>query len=550
MAGFMSLSLFAIVCLAAFICAIVASKSIRRSHHQSYGVSAYIQFVHDKDDLNRFGYPQLLLRRFGNAASFGLSFHQLSLVGGTVALFGWAISEGGLAAIGWGWPIIGLFGIAAGAAMAELCSAFPTAGGPYHWALALGGAKWSWLAGWLHVTGNAALLAFTNYSAARVLSEYAANQFGYVNQGWMAIIAMLGLYAIQWRLNRMRHRTFSAIQALGVGLVIASAVGVIIGLLWLTWPGVWPAQSLFGFGNQAVDAAAIQANPAPTPLGWLAGVLLLQRMFIGGEGAASGAEETMDPRVRSAWSVYLAPVYVYVIGFVLLSIAALNLPLDPGNAGVLGIWLTTVVQIWTAGEPIIIGIAVVVIGISGVQGMNALSRTLFAMSRDGALLDHTKWSRVSARTGKPNAAITAAALLSAVIGVVYVAWNGSQTIGIPLISFAAAASQLGCAIPIGLRVLGNKQRKQLQEAPWSLGKSGAVIRWIAWIGMLGMAVGAMALLSFAAGAAVLGVGIAAWAAAAWRGTKFEKQLRKSFKRTRVELQRIERKFGPLFLDGK
>ncbi|EFM12123.1 amino acid permease-associated region [Paenibacillus curdlanolyticus YK9] len=550
-AGIAALSLFAAVCLVALICAAAASKSISRSKHQCYGVSTYVQFVHDKDDLNRFGYPQLLLRKFGHASSFGLSFHQLSLVGGTVALFGWAISEGGLAVIGWGWPIIGLFGIAAGAAMAELCSAFPTAGGPYHWALALGGARWSWLAGWLYVAGNAAFLAFTNYTGARVLSSYAANQFGYANESWMCMLIMLVMYAMQWRVNRIRQHRFSAMQTIGIWLVAVIAFGAIARIMWLSWPGVLPAEALFGFGGQTVGSADfLTESSSSSPIGWLAGVLLLQRMFIGSEGAAASAEETIDPRVRSAWSMYLAPVYVYIIGFVMLAIVALNIPIAQGDSGVLGIGLTTLAHAWKAGEPIIIVAVFLAIGWSGVQGMNALSRILFAMSRDGALPDKMRWSRVSVRTGKPNSAVTAAAIISAGVGMSYAAWNGASAIGIPLAAFAATASQLGCAIPLGLRLLSARQRKELQEAPWSLGRLGTPIRWIAWIGMISMAVGATAVLSLSAGLAAIGIGIIAWGAAVWRGARFEKQLRKLFKRTRQELQRIERKFGPLYLDGK
>ena len=52
-------------------------------------------------------------------------------------------SVGG-ASIGLGWPLVGLFALAVAATMGQLASAFPTAGGLYHWAAILGGRGWGW----------------------------------------------------------------------------------------------------------------------------------------------------------------------------------------------------------------------------------------------------------------------------------------------------------------------------------------------------------------------------------------------------------------------
>jgi len=52
----------------------------------------------------------------------------------------------------YGWLIVGVFTLFVGAAMAEICSAFPTSGGLYYWSSQLAGPRWgpfaSWMTGW------------------------------------------------------------------------------------------------------------------------------------------------------------------------------------------------------------------------------------------------------------------------------------------------------------------------------------------------------------------------------------------------------------------
>jgi amino acid transporter len=70
--------------------------------------------------------------------------------------------------------------------MAELTSAFPTAGGPYWWAHRLGGAGWSWFTGWFNIVGLVGIVASVGYGAALflhpLLALYDVNVLG-VNFG-------------------------------------------------------------------------------------------------------------------------------------------------------------------------------------------------------------------------------------------------------------------------------------------------------------------------------------------------------------------------------
>ena len=60
--------------------------------------------------------------------------------------------------------IVGMGSI--GRRVAELASAFPTAGGLYWWASRLGGPAWGWFTGWFNLIGQIGITAGIDYGAA------------------------------------------------------------------------------------------------------------------------------------------------------------------------------------------------------------------------------------------------------------------------------------------------------------------------------------------------------------------------------------------------
>src|SRR5271170_5644208 len=116
----------------------------------------------DTDDakaLSRLGYSQELVRAMGGFSSFALSFSIISVLTGVVTTYDVAITGGGPAALGIGWPLVSLGTMLVALAMAELASAFPTAGAMYHWAALLGGPGWGWFVAMMNLVGQLAIVA-------------------------------------------------------------------------------------------------------------------------------------------------------------------------------------------------------------------------------------------------------------------------------------------------------------------------------------------------------------------------------------------------------
>src|SRR5215467_4750209 len=116
----------------------------------------------DARDLARLGYAQQLFREMGGFSNFAVSFSIISILTGAVLLFGYGLKLAGPIVNTAGWPLVSVFTLAIAAAMAQLASAYPTAGGLYFWAYRLGGRTWAWWTAWANMIGQVTITAGIN----------------------------------------------------------------------------------------------------------------------------------------------------------------------------------------------------------------------------------------------------------------------------------------------------------------------------------------------------------------------------------------------------
>ena len=91
------------------------------------------------------GYAQELARRMGGFSNFAISFSIICILAGGITAFPVAMSSGGGFSVAIGWIVGGLFALVVAASVGQIASAYPTAGGLYHWASILGGRGWGWI---------------------------------------------------------------------------------------------------------------------------------------------------------------------------------------------------------------------------------------------------------------------------------------------------------------------------------------------------------------------------------------------------------------------
>src|ERR671925_1830372 len=136
----------------------------------------------DVQRLHELGYKQELARAWSGFTNFAISFTIISVLAGTFTTFFQAWNSGGPIAVSIGWPVLCVLVLMVAFSMAELTSAFPTAGGPYWWSAKLGGPGWSWITGWFNMVGLVGIVAGVGYGAAfflqATLALYGVNVLG------------------------------------------------------------------------------------------------------------------------------------------------------------------------------------------------------------------------------------------------------------------------------------------------------------------------------------------------------------------------------------
>ncbi|MGB9141416.1 MAG: amino acid permease, partial [Aestuariivirga sp.] len=117
----------------------------------------------DEKVLHEMGYAQELTRRMGAFQNFAISFAIICIVAGGITAFPVALSAGGGASIGIVWPLGSLFALLVAAAMGQIASSYPTAGGIYHWSSILGGRGFGWASAWFNLLGLLFVVSSVNW---------------------------------------------------------------------------------------------------------------------------------------------------------------------------------------------------------------------------------------------------------------------------------------------------------------------------------------------------------------------------------------------------
>jgi amino acid transporter len=417
----------------------------------------------DAADLKKLGYAQELLREMGGFSTFAISFSVISIVTGAIQLYGYGLQHGGPFQLSVGWLFVSLFTMFVALSMAELASAYPTAGALYHWSSFLGGRALGWFTACFNTVGQFAILAGIDYGLAQLMvglfnwpatpgtvsALYAALLFSH------AILNHFGIRIVSW-LN-----DFSAWYHIGV-------VALIVGLL-----------AAKGF-PQPVQFLLTKHNTDGFPFrySFLIGLLLAQWTLTGYDASAHVTEETINPRKNAPWGIFLAVVVSVIVGFVMLSVVTLSIP-DLKQADGFGDNAFTEIlklRLGTGTGTLVGGLALGAMWLCGLATMTSASRMVYAFARDGGLPFWKIWSRVSKKHKTPSPAIWALACVALVLAF-------SVKLYSAVVSIATIALYISYGLPIVARLYARARGKDQTIGPWNLGKFSVIVAVIAilWI---------------------------------------------------------------------
>ena len=125
-----------------------------------------LQFMHGKYPVSYTHLDvykrQELARTMGQFSNFAISFSIICILSGGINSLAQGTSGAGGAALSIGWIVGGACALLFSLGMAQIASAFPTAGGLYHWSSILGGRGWGWATAWFNLIGLITVLAAIN----------------------------------------------------------------------------------------------------------------------------------------------------------------------------------------------------------------------------------------------------------------------------------------------------------------------------------------------------------------------------------------------------
>jgi amino acid transporter len=443
------------------------------------------QMGEDERELAELGYKQELHRGWSSFTNFAISFTIISVLAGPVTNFSFAWNAGGPVAISIGWPILCAFVLLVAFSMAELTSAYPTAGGPYWWSAKLGSPGWSWITGWMNIVGLVGIVAGVGYGAAiflqATLADYNLSILGInfatshpstiLHETFLLFLIILIGYTV---VNIFADRLLAIFNNVSVGWHVIGVL-VIIALVAFVPSHHQSASWVFGqrFNNTGFHGGLTSG------LGfWVyilpLGFILTMYTQTGYDASAHTAEETRGAAKAAAQGVWRSVFYSAIAGWALLLallFSATNVKgITAGGGGAIPV-VNLGLSAWAAKFTLII----FTVGqlFCGAAGLTSASRTWYAFSRDRGMPGWGVFQRVTAKA-VPLYAVLAVSVVSLIITIP--AYFGTKT-GVPWAYFAITAIctvglYLAYILPVYLRLRAGDKFK---PGPWSLGRH---YKWI------------------------------------------------------------------------
>jgi amino acid transporter len=417
----------------------------------------------DVQTLRRFGYAQELSRVLGGFSNFAVSLSIICILAGGLTSFqvGYCAAGGGGVVLGW--ALMSALALAVAATMGQIASAFPTAGGLYHWAAILGGRGWGWVTAWFNLLGLVTVLAAINVGTV----QFAAAGF-FPDRTLTPIdqfLAVAVVTATQATLNHLGVRVTKVLTDFSGWWILAVAAALTVTLL--AYAPNWDWSRLVTLTNfSGLPEGKDEVWPKTESLGRLfaLGLLLPAYTITGFDASAHVAEETVHADKAVPRGIVRSVGVSGVFGLAMLAAIVLAIP-DPTAAAIAGgsaFPNTLAAVVPSSLGTTLLGGCVLAQYLCGLATITSASRMAFAFARDGGLPASRVIRWVSPRSKSPPVAVwgvSAAAVAFTAYSPVY------STITAVCVIFLYVSYVLPTAA--GLLAFG---RTWTSFGPWQLGR--------------------------------------------------------------------------------
>ncbi len=427
----------------------------------------------DKKILHDMGYAQELARSMSKFSNFAISFSIICILSGGINSLGQATSGAGGAAIGIGWPvgviISGIFALA----LAQISSAYPTAGGLYHWGSILGNRFTGWLSAWLNLLGLVTVLGAINVGTFYFFFGAFGSMFGVEDTLTHRVVFVAIITILQALVNHYGIKLTAKLTDFSGYLILGTAV--LLTVVCLASANSYDFSRLWTFGNYPGTEGASAVWPVAVGglMAFLLGLLLPVYTITGYDASAHTAEETHDAARSVPAGMVSSVIWSGLFGWLFLSAFILMIPSmdDAAKQGWNVFFWGMDAQVNPTIKMILYILIFVAQWLCGLATVTSASRMLYAFSRDGGIPGASKaLASVSVAHRTPVAAIWTASILS----ILFVWFTSAITIaGTPAYSIVVSCTViflfLSFALPIALGFFAIGGPKWPHMGPWNMG---------------------------------------------------------------------------------
>ena len=432
----------------------------------------------DANLLARLGYRQELQRRMSRFSNFAVSFSLICILAGGITAFPTALSAGGGLSVAGGWLIGTIFAGLVALSMAQIASAYPTAGGLYHWSSMLGNRGLGWLTAWFNLIDLVLAFGSINFGLydpfikTLLVPLLGIDSFGWGlahQMGWIVLMTLS-----QVLLNHYAVGLTTRFIDLSGYLILAVAIALVV-LLWVHTEVPADLQRLVTLRNFTGAEGSLWPASSNLLMVFLSGLLLATYALTGFDASAHTAEETHDAASTVPRGIIHSVLWSGVFGLFMVCTFVLVMPdLATGVSQGTGYFAALLNSIpFVPRACLVIGILLANFA-CGLSCLMSTSRMVYAFARDGGLPWSKQLKQVDPVTRSPVAAVWVC---------------GVGAVAMTLYADAFAVLSTGCAVflflsyvmPIAAGMWAEGRHWQ-DKGPFDL---GWMSRPIALLGVLG-----------------------------------------------------------------
>lgn len=374
---------------------------------------------HDKSHLHKMGYAQQLARRMSGFSNFAISFSIICILAGGITTFATGFSSTGGAGIGIGWLLGGAVAIIVSLSMGQIASAYPTAGGLYHWASMLGGRGWGWVTAWFNVLGLFFVVSSVDVGVWLLFRDLILVGIFKMDPAVFTashqLIAVGFILISQALFNHYGIELTTKLTDFSGYFIFIVAIILTISLLAFS-PVALDFSRLFTFTNFTGDSGGgVFPRTESMGVAFLFGLILVCYTITGYDASAHTSEETHDAQINVPKGMWQAVFYSVLFGYFMVASFVLAMPsvaegASKGWGSFLYVMESSLMPTWLLYF-LFVGI-VVNNYLCGLAGLTSASRMTFAFARDGGLPASGFLSHVSTIYRTPTYAIWTAAFIA------------------------------------------------------------------------------------------------------------------------------------------